>query len=332
MIKASIGKAAQGRRRRILVLMMKFSVSASLIIYVLAQSDLTKMINTLWGANFAFLLPTSILLYLIGIWIVAERTKITLGTQEIRSSLWFLVILHLKASFLTIFLPGTLGGDVYRAYSLTKQTNRRFVSLSSILVERFIGVIALLLLSLGSLFYLSLVVEIEIVPSLKAPILIVLAVSLAGTISLAMIMRSKVLGKIALPFSWWKKTREKLETMSQYLSCWRTVLRILFLSLLLHFTIVLSTYVVGEALDYSLSFYVLCGTVPLVALATMIPFSINGFGVQEASFAIFLVPLGLTVTEAVSFSLLISLIRFGMRTIGGVLFLLDFDNFELNVA
>ena len=81
MIKASIGKAAQGRRRRILVLMMKFSVSASLIIYVLAQSDLTKMINTLLGANFAFLLPTSFVIYLIAIWIVAERSKIVLGTQ-----------------------------------------------------------------------------------------------------------------------------------------------------------------------------------------------------------------------------------------------------------
>jgi len=67
MIKARRGKPAQGRGRRILVLMMKFSVSACLIIYVLAQSDLTKMIDTLVGANFAFLLPTSILLYLIGI-------------------------------------------------------------------------------------------------------------------------------------------------------------------------------------------------------------------------------------------------------------------------
>jgi uncharacterized membrane protein YbhN (UPF0104 family) len=63
--------------------------------------------------------------------------------------------------------------------------------------------------------------------------------------------------------------------------------------------------------------------VPLVALAMVVPVSINGVGVREGGLALMLKPAGVSTDAAVAIGLLWFLATIVTGLIGGMLFLLD---------
>jgi hypothetical protein len=80
---------------------------------------------------------------------------------------------------------------------------------------------------------------------------------------------------------------------------------------------------IARALGVSLPLSVWFAVVPLVALAMVVPVSINGVGVREGGLALMLKPAGVPTDAAVAIGLLWFLATIVTGLIGGVLFLLD---------
>lgn len=135
------------RRRKILVFLAKLLIVVIPISFLLSwgRFDLGKQIDALQE-------PATIAL-LFCIWmmsfvaLVAWRWKIVSRTLDLHLPSAFAVKTHLTGVFMSSWLPGGIGGDVWKAYqfgALIKGTGDRSTAYLSVLLDRVIGLYALI--------------------------------------------------------------------------------------------------------------------------------------------------------------------------------------------
>ena len=88
-----------------------------------------------------------ILTFVVSQVILASRWWLLLRTQGVRISIWAAVRLHFLGLFYNNAMPGSVGGDLVRAWYVTKHTERKFEAVLSIFVDRFVGLVSSLLMA-----------------------------------------------------------------------------------------------------------------------------------------------------------------------------------------
>jgi hypothetical protein len=74
--------------------------------------------------------------------ILASRWWLLLRTQGIHINIWAAIRLHFLGLFYNNAMPGSVGGDLIRAWYVTKHTEKKFEAVLSIFVDRFIGLVS----------------------------------------------------------------------------------------------------------------------------------------------------------------------------------------------
>lgn len=83
--------------------------------------------------------------------IMAWRLQILLATQDIHLSYRDCMLLTFAGNFFNFAMPGTTGGDIYKAYHIAKQTHRRTEGITIVLLDRAVGLISFLLLAAATI-------------------------------------------------------------------------------------------------------------------------------------------------------------------------------------
>jgi uncharacterized protein (TIRG00374 family) len=91
-------------------------------------------------------------IFIIGQVLVGFRWWLLLKTQSIFIGFWSAVRLHFLGLFYNNFMPGSVGGDLIRAWYVTKHTEKRFEAVLSVFVDRAIGLLSTLIIAV--FFYL----------------------------------------------------------------------------------------------------------------------------------------------------------------------------------
>ncbi len=91
-------------------------------------------------------------IFAIGQLIVAFRWWLLLRTQSVFIAYWSAVRLHFLGLFYNNFMPSSVGGDLLRAWYVTKHTQQRFKAALSVFVDRAIGLFSTLIIA--AFFYL----------------------------------------------------------------------------------------------------------------------------------------------------------------------------------
>lgn len=84
--------------------------------------------------------------------IVGLRWWLLLRSQSIFIPLWVAVRLHFLGLFYNNCMPGSVGGDLVRAWYVTKHTDKKFEAALSVFVDRTIGLLSTLIIAV--FFYL----------------------------------------------------------------------------------------------------------------------------------------------------------------------------------
>jgi len=84
--------------------------------------------------------------------IVGLRWWLLLRSQSIFIEFWAAVRLHFLGLFYNNFMPSSVGGDLIRAWYVTKHTDKRFEAALSVFVDRAIGLLSTLIIA--TFFYL----------------------------------------------------------------------------------------------------------------------------------------------------------------------------------
>ncbi len=103
--------------------------------------------------------------------ILASRWWLLLRTQGIRINIWAAIRLHFLGLFYNNAMPGSVGGDLIRAWYVTKHTEKKFEAVLSIFVDRFVGLLSSLIMAGFCYFVLLRDVNLGVSPKTASGIL-----------------------------------------------------------------------------------------------------------------------------------------------------------------
>jgi uncharacterized protein (TIRG00374 family) len=305
-------------RKRLLDL-LKIVVSLVLIIILLRSINLNALWDVVRNADPWYLLAAQIVL-MLGVVVRAYRWQILVHDQGGDASLKELTSLYFVGFLFNNLLPSGFGGDAVKMYELSQRSHRGAEAVSSVLVDRFMGLIALQMIGLTALIFSWQLVLSEIK---------VLTVLLFG----ASLMAAWVVSYRCL----WEFLAERVPLFDRLLSIeavhslvsslqsysGSALLRALGVGLVFNVLLVAANVLIGMSLgvDLPLAYYMIF--VPLTSLVLILPISFAGLGVREGTYVVLFKQAGVAPEVALSMSLLVYVL--GTVTpglVGGVFYVL----------
>ena len=224
-------------------------------------------------------------------------------------------------AFFNQAVPGSTGGDVFKAYYAAKATNGPTRAVVSVFVDRFIGLFGLVVLAAIVLF-LPPHLEGQAVPRNIVTIVLLCVAGAAVVFGVRPIRRALGVSRIlrALPFQ--PIIEEAQTAIRLYRGRPGPVLLALGLSLFNHAGIATLVWGLGRALGLeALDLGTCLALVPVCNLMSAIPLLPGGWGVGEWAFAYFFGQVGIPATEAVGLSVIYRLSMLAVSLPGGLLWI-----------
>ncbi len=305
----SRGRASPWRRR--LTVAARLVVAAALFVWLGTQVDWHALART-----FARFDPGLGLLGLgvlwLGLAIAVYRWRRILRALGSRMGAGEIARVFGSGLFLSLFLPTTIGGDVYRLARVAQGGFGAARGTLSLAAERGIGLLALVLL-------VAPVVAVH--PSTRdlLPLAVLLGTAGLGAIAVVGIWGRPIAGYLA----------RRLPALEPALgeASWRALMRqapaVFGLSLLIHLSTVGANLLFARSLGVPLAVWDALALIPLVILAGQIPISPGGLGVREAGFVYFLGRVGIAKAEGLAVGLAWLAALYLTGACGALLFLVD---------
>ncbi|MGH9322326.1 MAG: lysylphosphatidylglycerol synthase transmembrane domain-containing protein [Vicinamibacteria bacterium] len=291
--------SASGR----LALLFRLAVSLGLIAVMVSRLDTSNMMKFLRRADLALVALTlaAVLLdraMMAGRWMTLVDA---LGVHAPRSKL---VRIFFLSTFFGSFLPSGVGGEAVRAISFSRLTSRGIESVASVVMDRLIGLLSMLLTGLLSL---TLFYGVYPHPALLYGVLAG-SVALLGAMgfSLARPVHARLLGRFrtgTTRFAEW--TVRTVEAMARYRETPGALGLVLLVSIGVQLLRVLQAYLLSEAMDLGVSgVYFFCFVPPILVL-TMLPISVGGWGTANLAYVALFSRVGMDPDGAFVLSVLI---------------------------
>jgi uncharacterized protein (TIRG00374 family) len=261
-------------------------------------------------------------LFILGISLQVLRWKYLLNAWDIQQGFGTLLQWSLMGLFLNNFLPGGVGGDAFRLYAGSRITGRLQDFAATIFYERILSYSSLIVLGLGSLIIRANYSEDRLFWLLLGFIFLCLIgvfafLTLPGFAVLVnkIIDRYPLMQKLRLK-NWLESFRFKVKHPAMLIG-------VFFFSFLIQFIEVFSFRLVANAIQIPVQLTDLFLFVPLLYLAVLLPFSINGMGIREMIFLFFASQWGISQPEAVAFSLTVFTLTLAGSLIGGPVYWIE---------
>jgi uncharacterized protein (TIRG00374 family) len=290
--------AEQNKTRNRILNVLKVVISLGVLALLLTKVDIQHVFRLLGEMDW---LPfvAALLLLLGGSLVRAYRWGSLVWALDVKVSYWRLVGLYFVGAFFSQFLPTGVGGDAVKMYELSRDDHKAAAAVSSVLVDRFLGLFVLFAMALLSLIGGYRLVE----PRLRILIGVVFAGSLLGVGLVAQrtwietwgqrLGLGRLLGRI-------KILRELYASLHHYGTA--ALLRATTASVVWNLILVLGYYLLAAAVGIHLSLWHFFLFVPVISALLMLP-TLGGLGIREASTTLLFVQAGVGEPQAVALAL-----------------------------
>lgn len=306
--------------RRYLLVLFKGAVSISLILFLYRKTPLEQITGLLSQIDVRYLLPIA-LLFFINTLISARKWQLFLQADDIRLPLWGLTVSYMSGTFCNLFLPTNIGGDSYRIYDIARQSRQTARSAVSVFADRLSGFVALVIFSfVSSLFVASAFGSLTflIIPSLLMVVFLLMAAALIKqepvrkALQVTGLTRSTKIMRLSDKF---------FASVSRYQADKGLFYRVMLLSFLFQFSVILVVYLMSKALGADIAFYYFSAFVPIITLMEALPISIYGIGVRDYGYVYFFSQVGMGALQTRSLALFFMAAAVCYSLIGGLFFL-----------
>ena len=273
---------------------------------LLNENGREKFLSLLSNVRWEFVIFAVLLSFVLNL-SSSIKWSMLLKSRNINVKLWRIYAYYNIGKFFNLILPTSMGGDVVRIFQLGKYTEKKHSAAASVIVERFTGLVTLIIMAIGAV-----VINIKLFNELW------LTASLGiGAIGLAIIAwlilderpfkyfrnllsrRSKIFEKI---FTKLDKIRQPV---LEYSSNKKAITWALINSLIFQLLAVINVWISSLAFGDDLSFYSCLIAVPVILFIMNIPISIGGIGLMEFGYVFTLSYFGASPSLAISTALLI---------------------------
>ena len=211
--------------------------------------------------------------------------------QQVRIKLWEAVRLTFLGLFFNVVVPGTVGGDLVKAYYVSKHTSNKGAVLVSVLVDRVLGVTELALLA-GVMMLVVWAAGRASYETIRLP-LVTVTVALASVFFTMLFVLSERFRRIFRLQRFYRHMRiaRHLEAMGKAAVVYRVRIWGLFhaivISFAAHLAWVASIALIGLSLELDVPFYSYFLYVPLIYIIGAVPLTPGGIGLIERFYLLF---------------------------------------------
>jgi uncharacterized protein (TIRG00374 family) len=299
--------------------LLKIVVSLALIAIILRSVDVNALWQVVRNANPWYLLAALAVL-MLGVVVRAYRWQILVRDQGVNASLAELIALYFVGFLFNNLLPSGFGGDAIKMYELSRRSQRGAEAVSSVLVDRFMGLFALQAMGLIGLIFSWGLVPTEIV---------IVTVAVFGASLLAAWVVSyrplwdALAGRVPLfnrLFSI-KAVRSLVSSLQSYSGA--ALARSLAVGVIFNLLLIASNVLIGAGLGAGVRLAYYFVFVPLTSLVLVLPISFAGLGVREGTYVFLFSQVGMSQELALSLSLLVYVLgTVAPGLVGGAIYLL----------
>jgi len=305
-------------------MLVRVFVSAALIGWLVFRYD--------WGEVFAAIrsipvtvIVLSVFIMLVSQAVMARRLQVLLAAQAIKMSYFYVLWLNFTGLFAGNFLPSTVGGDALKLILLARAGARKTAAIASLAVDRLISMASMV-------FFLPIALFSTKSFQLRAGSEVIYT---AGAIGLGVVL---VVGVVYYfyhkiihqnqPPAWIIRVLQIVAEIKAIASTWAAQPKILLLALLLSVCTILCSFLAGWLLlSWGLNIKITplewIAVSVLVYFISMLPVSINGWGLQETSIVVLLSHYGASQENALTFAVLIRILTMVVSLPGAFCMLLS---------
>lgn len=297
----------------------RVAISVLAILIVLNSVDIQKSLNTIKIARLELLLLSIFITFLEQL-VITYKWIVLLKVKNFSISIWRLLNINLIAGFWGLFLPSSLSIDILRGYYLTRDDSGKALSVSSIIVDRVMGILSLLFIALmGIMISGSLLSGINIEIYILLFTCLIVALGFVFFYEKTYFFITKYLSKKRNNI--FEKISKLYSIVYEFKKYPKTLVHSFLLSILVQILRIIAIYYISEAFSLNIDIIYFFILVPITMITVMIPISVGGIGVREGSFIAFFSLVGLSFNDAVLISLTITLKVILFSLVGGVLYL-----------
>jgi hypothetical protein len=271
------------------------------------------------------LLAAAVAVFPIVFLITAYRWNRLLAALDIHLTHARTFTLAMVGAFYNTFMPGSTGGDLLKAYYASKQTHHRTRAVLSVIIDRVLGMIALVILGgvMAAIQYFTSGDPDD--PATRAcrrvaagSLLLVGASVIGAFVMHARVRRGIGLDYILRRLPLQRQVQHALTVVDICIDRLGLMIWAIAVTFPVHITVVVSAMLAGMAFDLPLPGVYYFVAVPVIVLAGAIPIAPQGAGVMEF-FAIQLTKqYGTTVSQAVALTMSIRMVQILWSLLGGL--------------
>jgi uncharacterized protein (TIRG00374 family) len=278
-------------------------LSAGLFIWLLSQQNWNLVYQILRRMPF-WVIPLSFLLIFSGLVVNAWRWWGLVRCQKIRISFYETLKIVLAGAYASNFLPSTVGGDVVRIVGMLNYANSKVVVVSSVVVDRVINVISYF--SLTPLVFIFFDIR-ELIGVDVRSYLIATSIANSKWIEKIRNVSSKLIGSVKDSFRLW--SREPSEIVKAFLISWVSLI-----------VVFLGVWTLATGIQIPVTFFEVIAISVIVYVLTLLPISVNGYGLREVAVTTLYIQLGASLEQASTLAIVTRFLSL-MATLPGAIWL-----------
>jgi len=311
------------RARNALISVVKAAVSVALLWVLFSRVDVARLWSVARQASAAWLVG-ALALYLTMVLVSVWRWSLLLKAQGLDLPFGRLTASYLVATFFNNFLPSNIGGDVVRIADTAPVAGSKTLATTVVLIDRGIGLLGLVLMAA-----LGATAGARVGGSgagLGAGMLWA-GFGLAAMIATPALLMPEAFVRMLQPLrvvhrEWVDRRLDKLTiTLGRFRESPAAIAGCFAGAVVVQAVLVAYYLAIAHSMRIPIGFAELAVIVPITFVVQMVPVSLNGFGVREATFGFYFSRLGLPLESALVMSFVGAALIMLFSLSGGVAYL-----------
>lgn len=309
-----MGRDGASRRKRTLFI-LRVVASAVMLAVLLPRVHLSSLIPRNQAA--VGWLAAGLLAWMAGVLLATLRWQRVLDTLSLPEDVPSLLSHALAALFVSNFLPSTIGGDLLRVSRVSASNGNLPGSFASVVIERLTGFVVLPLFTLAALIAQPALLRLG--PASR--ICLLLAGGTLVVLALILMVASSPRGRrLAENENWLRFAGAVHLGLEELRRAPAAAAAIVGIAVGYQATIVMAAWMAAHALGIPLGWTAAMAFIPVVAIAQVLPISVNGLGLREGALVLLLTPLGVSTGQAVALGLLLYGVNLTVSLLGAPAF------------
>lgn len=315
--------------KKIFSILLRIVISVALLAFLFRQVDTKSLFGIIKNADILYLF-IALFLFLVMYVLAIFRWNMLLKGADIKLPFKRVIISFSGGIFFNLFMPSTIGGDMVRSIDLATHTKKPHEVVATVFLDRLSGYIGLSIIALFAVCFGWKFIEDKSTLLALSAITLLLIVALLILFNKALYLKinnfldssSSSAPKTGRPFL--TRIKDIIRNLHHEIHVFRNKKSIIVKNLLLSFIIQAISpvifYITALSIGVKINIIYFFVFIPIIGAITLLPISIGGLGLRDATTIFFFAKAGVSKDLAFAMSLLNFVFILILAALGGIIY------------